>query len=239
MPGYVATDHFAMTAAEFSVQSSSTRETREYAMAMAADGDVACESSAFNVTTEYSADYKHCGTNNTLLVDAASVVTSPTGGIFAKFGAVADSKLITGIELSFDNKSLPALSITGHNHTNNAHAGTFERQFDVSGCIPAAQGYGVPTLGTGDYAITIAATSAFTGATYSIACEHMDTEDEGGDHFNGQNRTCRVDVTVEGIGVQGDVTLGANWIEDDNEDGDSNEGTDTFSVAAHLYVDAI
>jgi len=233
MPGYAATDIFSL-GANFSPQSSSTRETREFAQVLAADGDLACESSGFNVTTEYTGEYGHCGGSNGVVTDL--------GTVLSQFGGVEDSKIVTGVDIVMDNKSHPTVTVTGHNHANNAHAGS-ERTYDVAGKIGDQQGVGITlaTFAAGSLtnsSITPANNTAITRITYSVSCEHMDTEDETGDHHDGQNRTCRIDLTVEGIGTEADITLGSDWATDDTEDSDANDASDTFSVTAHQYVDA-
>jgi len=228
MPGFAATDLFSV-GAEASPQTSTTSETRERSLTLAADGDKACESSAYNVTTEYTADYQSCSTGS---------IVATLGTFLSTFGAVQDSKIITGIEITLSNKAYPSFSITGHNHASNPHT-SGERDFDASVSIPAQIGTGItmPMLATTKQ-ISIAATSDVTGATFSIALEHMDTEGADGNHFDGQNRTCRVEASLTGIGVEGDVTWAADWIVDDNSDTDSNQESDTFTTSAHMYIDA-
>jgi len=228
MPGYAATDLFSV-GAEASPQTSTTSETRERSLTLAANGDKACESSAYNVTTEYTADYESCSTGS---------IVATLGTLLSTFGAVASSKLVTGIEITLSNKAYPSFSITGHNHAVNAHT-SGERTFDASAAIPAQIGTGItmPMLATTKQ-ISIA-TSTVTGATFSVTLEHMDTEGADGDHFDGENRTCRVEASISGIGNEGDVTWGADWIVDDNSDTDSNQESDTFTTSAHMYIDAI
>ena len=45
----------------FKPQRSTTTVTRERAINLSNIGDVACESDAFNVTTNYTGEYEYCG----------------------------------------------------------------------------------------------------------------------------------------------------------------------------------
>lgn len=229
MPGYEATDLFGL-GSNFSIQSSSTRETRERAMSLKANGDVACESGEFNVTFEYENVAEHCG--------ATAGTRSDLGAKLTGFGGVFDSKVLTSLEHTLNNKAIPSLTLQGHQHEENAHT-TGLRVYDVSALFPDGQGHGVDLSSlTADNAITISANGSFTGATFTASLEHMDSEGADGDHFDGQNRTCKVEVRLEGLGAKSTVTLGANWILDDEEDSDSNQESDTFSITAHQYVNA-
>ena len=239
---FAATDLFSL-GSDFSPQTSNTRgDGGQRAVVLAADGDMACESAAFDVITEYTAEYSHCGSSNGVTTDLNAVTTAPTGGPLAKFGCVMATALLTDIELSFSNNDFPSIRLTGHIHAANNHAGTDERQFNIGGICPNQQGLGISFLpfdNSGANEVSIAATSTVAEIVYSASLTHMESVGASGNHFRGQNRTCIVTIRLSGIGVQGDVTLGSNWISEDNEDADSNQDDDTFNLTAHQYIDAI
>jgi len=219
-----ASDLFALPAA-FNEQNSSTTVTRERDVNLDASGDLACESAEFNVTTNYSSTYQYCGT--TLVTDAL------TEKVFTEFGDVLDSKLVDSIEVSFGNKTQPEITISGHNHSVNPHLLDTLRHFDISAIVPDAGGVGVPAV-TG---VTVAATNAPQSASISAAFEHMDVEGADGDHFGGENRTCIVTLSMSGVGPASGITLASPWVADDVGDEDANTDPDSFSIAAHQYVD--
>jgi len=228
MPGFAATDLFAI-GVNASVQSSRTSETRERSETLSSIGDIACESDAYNITTEYSADYEVCSGNT---------VVAALGAALTAFGAVKDSKLITAVEVSLSNKAHPSFSITGHNHAVAPHT-TGERDYDVSLAIAAQDGSGITMpMMVGNKQISVGVNSSVTDVTFSVELQHMETEGADGNHFDGENRTCRVDVSITGIGVENDITFGSDWAVDDNENTDSNQDSDQFTTGAHLYVDA-
>ena len=236
---FTATDLFLL-GSPFSVQSSSTRgDGGERAQVLAADGDVACESAAFNVGTEYSAEYQHCGTANDINTDLDAVVTVPVGGPLEKFGCYMNSQaLLTELELTMSNKDYPTLRLTGHDHAVNPHTGSDVRTFEIGDLIPAVQGIGIPTLLSADNLISFAATSTPTEVVMTASLQHMESEKADGDHFRGQNRTCMIEVRVSGVGTQADVTFASNWKTGENDDGDSNQEDDTFSISAHQFIAA-
>lgn len=224
---FESTNLFAL-GADFHAQTSSTTVTRERDTNLASDGDVACESDAFNVQTNYSAEYKYCGTD----------LNTDLGTFLTAYGDVEDSKLVTGLSIDFNNKEYPSISVEGHNHAVNPHtnASVNLRLFDIGTplAIGAIGGVGVPAI-TG---ITVAATNAINSATISASHEHMDVEGPSGDHFDGQNRTCRVDLTISGIGPASGITVGGLWIIDDLGDEDGNSDPDSFNITCHQFVDA-
>ena len=219
---FQASDLFAMPA-QFKEQRSSTTVTRERDINLDADGDVSCESEAFNLTTNYSNDFQYCG----------SALSTDAGVFLSTFGEVQDSKAVTGASIDFSNKEQPSVSVEGHNHAVAAHdTSPALRTYNISTIIPAAGGVGVPTIA----GVTVAATNAIQSAGFSIAVEHMDTENADGDHFAGQNRTCRVDLNLSGVGPASGITIAGTWKIDDLGDEDGNTDPDSFSISCHQYV---
>jgi hypothetical protein len=222
---------FSTLDAGFHPQTSSTSISRERDMNLANDGDVACESAEFNVITAYSCEYKFCEPA------VAAGLREALATVLTQFGDIRDSKAITSIELSFNNKEYPTLSIEGHNHAVNPHLTDYGREFDVSTIVlPATfSGVGIPAIPD----VTVAANNAIQSATISISMEHMEVEGSTGDHFASQNRTCRVDLSLSGVGPDSGITYTAStWVKDDESSEDANTDPDSFSISVHRYVDA-
>lgn len=245
MPGYAATDLFSL-GSNFSVQTSSTPRSAERAEALASDGDVACESGLFNAIQEARASYKHCGTSDTLAADWATDV-----GTAGALGDVIGIYILTEATVTLNYKDLPMIELVGHAHmdvdatvgddwTEHAdnHSGS-ERTFDITGLIPAQQGQGIPgTIFSSNDAISISSSGTITEVVFSYSCQHMDTEASDGDHFDGENRTCRVEARISGFGSVSMLSIGSNWKWDEDENSDSNTESDAFTMTVHQYVDA-
>ena len=206
----------------FHVQSSSTEPYSTEAVALTSGGDLAC-SSTHDAGNNYSASYKYCGSD--LDTDAGALLTA--------FGAVRDSKLITGLDISFPGPGeQPELTVTGHDHGVNTHdSGTNPpNTFDVSAIVPDSIGTGVPAL----IANTNADAEQVSGSL-SFAANHIDVESNSG-HWVGESVTCRCDMTLDFVGV---ATLTAgDWLQILTASSDGNEEIDTSSVTAHQYIDA-
>tara|TARA_R110000851_G_scaffold38116_3_gene98005 strand:- start:58 stop:729 length:672 start_codon:yes stop_codon:yes gene_type:complete len=213
-----ATDLFGL-GGSFHAQSSSTDPFSTEDVALSSIGDVSC-SNVHNSGTDYSASYRYCGTN----------MVGGLGAILTGFGAVNNGILVTGIDVTFSVGAQPEISITGHNHTTNPHAGTnAANSFDVSGAFSGGS-LGVVTVGTQ------ANTNAeATGSSFSFSLNHIDVESTTG-HWVGESITARCDASVDYVGVAS-VTAAA-WDQLLTATSDGNEEIDTSSVTAHKFFAA-
>lgn len=215
-----ATDLFSL-GASFHAQSSSSEGYSTEAVALAADGDVAC-TRLHDSGTNYSATYKFCGTN----------IVTALGSVLAEFGGVRNGKLVTGIDISFSAGEQPEITVNGHNHTTNAHGATnAPNVFNVSAAIAGTVGAGnVAEIGTQ------AGTNAdVVSSSFSFSLNHIDVEGSQG-HAAGESITARCDVTLEYVGVPSVTASSWNQILYAYTDG--NEELDAATVTAHRFFDA-
>ena len=213
-----ATDLFSLHA-NFKEQSSSDNDAADFAQVPDANGDVAggCESAAFNNRNEYSMTANYCGTD----------IVSDFGTFLTTFGEVQNSKAIEEIVVEFSNDAYPAVTVRGHNHDSNAHSSL--QDADVSSVIPASTGgVGCPDIWT-----DAGTDSSPIGVTVTFGLEHVDVNGEDGEHWVGDNKNFRADVTARYVGSPTLTTTG--WKVDSQESSDSNDEFDTFTITAHKY----
>lgn len=213
-----ATDLFSL-GGSFHAQSSSTDPFSTEDLALASDGDVSC-SNVHNSGTDYSASYRYCGTN----------MVSDLGSVLTEFGGVNNGKLVTAIDFTFSVGAQPEISITGHNHTTNAHSGTNAANvFDVSGAFSGGS-LGVVTVGT-----QTNTNAEATGSSFGFSLNHIDVESNTG-HWVGESITARCDASIDYVGVASVTAAGWNQLLTASSDG--NEEIDTSSVTAHKFFAA-
>ena len=223
--GFGASDLFAM-AANFHEQSSSSILNETMANIRDANGNYECETGDLNSTTEYNNSFAYC--------NASPDIASDLGTSLSQFGDVFDSKKMVGMTINFTAGQYATVEVTGHQHTENAHvSGIADGYTDASAAIPASAGFGVPTL-TGQ---TIGAGATPISMTITLSCDHVDTEDEGGDHFVGKNIAFKAEVTATYTGSPTTVE-GTGWTTDSEGDNDSNSEYDGYTYTAHRYFDA-
>lgn len=138
----------------------------------------------FNARTEVTATYK-----------ADLTGSAPTLPLV--LGALVNSLILTGINLNTINNDFATMTLTGHNHTANAHVATPLNV--VTHGYTLTDGFGVTDFlgGTaGDNASPIS-------GSINIVCDHVDRLDESGDHLIGQNFNARAEATTTWAGVPG------------------------------------
>jgi len=213
-----ATDLFSL-GANFDAQSSSDSDMQDFASVADANGDVGggCESAGENDRNEYSCPYGYCGSD--IVTDLGTVLTT--------FGEVVDSKALTELTVNFRLDAYPELTLTGHQHDNNAH--TALDNADVSSVIPASTGgVGCPDIWT-----NADTDSSPISVTVRFSLEHVDRNDADNQHWVGANKNFRVDVTAEYIGTPSLTTTG--WKVDSVVSNDSNAEMDTTVYTAHKF----
>jgi len=224
---FLAGDLFGLHA-NFKEQESSTRVTREFSIVKDAYGDKSCETAASNIRTDVTNRYEYCG----------ATIVSDAGTFLSTFG-FSGSYAVDSAEFTFSAGQKPGLSVSGHNHADNAHADVWPsgHSLDASGVIAASQGGdGIPALTASTHVITEANDSIVTDMSITLAIEHVDVNGASNEHWAGTSRNCRVDLRISGVGVASDISLGTSWVQDDVADNDSNETADTFEITAHLYI---
>lgn len=226
-------------AAAFNTTDSTTSVKRTNVQALDELGNVACQRSV-GVQTEYTQTANYCGTN----------FVSDLGTFLTKFGDVQNSKIVTGLSVTLSAAGYVTVQVTGHNHAENAHtAGLTVGYADVSNFFPheatepfvAWNGFGVPTFG-----VTVGDNASPSGASVTFSMNHIDTNDQNGDHLVGKNITpkCELKMDFEGIPTSNTAALletdfGAMTSDmlvplvDSTDSSDANSKFDTFSFTAH------
>ena len=211
--------------ANFKAQRSSDSDLSEYAHVQDADGDTAggCTSDAMDDRNEYSGTTQYCGTD--IVSDAGTLLTS--------FGLLAGAKVPTEISFTFSRDNMPEMTIVGHNHDDNAHAASpAMRAADVSSVIPGSTGgVGVPAI------LENSDTDADpVSATVRFSLEHVDENGATNQHFVGNNKNFRCDITITYLGTPTLTTTG--WIVPSLETADDNNTMDAYTISAYRFFSA-
>jgi hypothetical protein len=242
----VASNLFGMNAAFKSTNSTTSVKTTNV-QAMDERGNVACQRNV-GEQTDFTQSAVYCGSD--FVGDLAAFLT--------QFGNVQDSKIITGLTINMTAAGYVTVEVTGHNHGENAHAAGLSIGYaDVSDFLPHAaavveppksaepfyawNGFGVP-----DFGITLGSNASPASATVSFTMNHIDTNDENGDHLVGKNTNprCELKMDFEGIPTSNTATLieadfaalagdMLNALVDNADKSDANSAFDTFSFTAH------
>jgi hypothetical protein len=237
-----ATNLFSLPAGFNTTASSSSLKTTN-AQAMDELGNVACQRNV-GEQTDYTQSANYCGSD--FVGDLATFLT--------QFGNVKNSKIITGLTVNASEGNYVTIDVTGHQHAENAHAaGLAVGYADVSDFFPhetgeafeAWDGFGCP-----DFGVTVGANSSPSSWSVSFTMNHVDTNDENGDHLVGKNITprCELKMDFEGIPTSNTAALleadfGVNTndmlvpLVDSVDSSDSNSAFDTFSFTAHANTD--
>ena len=215
-----ATDIFAL-GGNFRAQSSSTdNEDNQTVPVHDADGDVSCETAAFGDKLSVTSELKYCG--------------SALGTDLPAIGSVSGGYVIESIAIATSATETPTISISGHNHTANAHA-TGLASYDWPAAIIAELDAIVGKKGAVDFFDNDGASVATQSSTITGSCQHIDTEDSDGDHLAGDNYEGKIEVTQEFVGIVSAITDAAFQI-DSNSGSDGNTELDTSSITGHIYL---
>jgi len=221
--GFQASDLFAL-GANFHEQSSSSIDMDDRANIMDKDGNVECETMV-NGRVEYTNEFAYCNASPDIKTDLSTQLT--------QFGDVFDSKKMTQMTVTFTAGAYATVSITGHQHDDNAHTSAVADGYaDVSAALPSGAGFGVPTL-TGQ---TLGNDAQPQSLTITFSCNHVDREGGDGTHFVGKNITVLAELTEEFVGTP-DTATATGWTTDTKGPSDQNQDFDTYTYTAHRYFD--
>ena len=245
-----ATNLFGLSA-NFNTQSSTTTVGTQNVATNDESGNVACQQ---NITeqTDYTQTATYCGTD--FITDIGTFLT--------EFGNVQNSLgVITQLTINMTAGDYATIEITGHNHEINPHVAGLDIGYaDVSDFLPHWEGVSPPTTGESfyqwdgfgvpDFGVDTGANSSPSSATVTFSMNHVDTEDEGGDHLVGKNITPRCELTLDFEGIPTSNTASEIELDmrgnsedmlmvyvDSTDTNDSNSEFDTFSCAAHANTD--
>ena len=119
-----------------------------------------------------------------------------TNAIPAAIGALENSLILTGNNISTSAEGYAQMALTGHNHTKNAHAASPALRTATHGkTVTKAFGCTDFLGGTaGDNASPIS-------SSLNIQCDHADQNDADGDHLVGENHNFRMEAKTTWAGV--------------------------------------
>lgn len=206
-----ASDGFgAITGCE--LQSDTPNLQSDRARALGASGDEAANN-LHNERTEYSATYRIVSDTN----DVADLI----------LGAVVNGRDVTRIHIGTQaGDEYNTVEISGHNHTDNAHADTLKQVAiaDVIGEI-AITAYGAVDFLGG----TAGDNAALQSGSITFECQHNDKTDEAGDHLIGENYDAMATAESEWVGVP--TTAASGWDVTTKENPVSNTDFKTTRVS--------
>jgi hypothetical protein len=152
-----------------------------------------------------------------------------TNTVPANIGEVVNSIALTGISITLNKNAAARMTLTGHNHTANAHTATNLAAHGIE--ISAA--FGAEDLLGG----TAGDNAAVESVQVNITCDHTDEADEGGeDHFCGQNHNAKIQVTQTWLGVPTTAFDSATWQGTATETTDVNSGFTRTVVNVTKYL---
>ena len=163
-------------------QSSSSSVISDRARTLDKDGNQAA-STIYNERTEVTTSYEANAT--------ASVSILP-----ASIGDLVNSLIVTGIDVTTSATAFATLSLTGHNHTDNAHTSSPALN-KAAHAITDTVGFGAVDFLGG----TAGANADIESSTLSISCEHSDVEAKDGKHLVGENYDGKIVATTVWNGV--------------------------------------
>jgi hypothetical protein len=215
-----ATDLFLL-GGDFEAQSSTTTHTDDTIEAFKNNGDPACTTEGVNGRTDYSCEYIYCGT---------TFVTDIHAALLTSFGSIKDSKAVTDVTITYATGQYISVSVSGHNHDENAHESGFLDTFDANDILISPDGDINP--GVYDFFTLANAATCVTTASLSFSIDHDDIECGSGDHGAGLNLRARATGTIEYVGDVNINDVDAAWTVTTNEVNDQNSGFCTESITA-------
>jgi hypothetical protein len=174
---------------DWSEQSSSSNVVSDVAKALNNIGNQVA-SKVHNARTEVSTPYTANKNGN---------CAAPT-----VLGKLVNSLVLTGIEIATSATAHATMTLTGHNHADNAHADTLQQV--THGLASAVTGFGATDFLGG----TAGSAADVESGSISITCEHTDIVASDGDHLVGNNYNATVSATTVWNGVPS-ATVGAGW----------------------------
>lgn len=151
----------------------------------------------------------------------AAALTAPT--IPATLGAVVNGYILTSIQVSTDREGFATMTLTGHNHTANAHT-TGEKS--VAHGITLTSGFGAQDFMGG----TPGSNASVKGGSITIECQHADENDNAGEHLVGENYTPMITAETEWVGVPS-AAAESGWDVTSKPNPTSNTAFETYSVS--------
>lgn len=213
----------------FVPQSSTPNATLQRAAGILANGDEGIHKT-YGAKTEHTIVYEH---------------QSNTGFIvLPQVGSVVAGLHIDSVDVEYNTKGWPKVSIKCHQHGTNAHtSGNTLNLFTPTVKLPSQ--FGIPRalaedvevdpddifkLGNDDAAIGI------SSMKYSLACQHQDDDGEAGEHLAGENRDGVEKIEIGLTGIPASVTTGTDWDKLADGTGKSNTSADTQTISLEHHI---
>lgn len=158
------------------------------------------------------AEAKDAGGNTTAAAQLDEKITyssaldcsNATNTVPPDIGALLDSKVLESIGIELDYKACAKMTLSGHNHTANAHATVLKAAHGIA----VTQQFGAVDMLGG----TAGANACVKHVSIQITCGHNDEPDASGDaHFAGANSGGKVVITQTWLGVPTTAYDAATW----------------------------
>jgi len=119
-----------------------------------------------------------------------------TNSIPAAVGALENARILTGIFIQTSAEGYAQMTLTGHNHTDNAHAASPALRTATHGITLAS------CFGATDFLAGTAGTDASPiSGSIDIKCDHVDQVDKDGNHLVGENHNFTMEAKTTWAGV--------------------------------------
>jgi len=212
-----ASDVFSL-GGSFIAQSSSGSIDWAHAKMKKANGDFEVFSATFNAIDNQTCTY----TFNAL---------TGLGAALPAVGEVSNAYIITGLEVSSSTGESPTITVTGHQHEEEAH--TANNQYAVSAAMIALM---TGAVGAYDLGGLASSPTCVQSSTYTLGGNHVDAECAEGDHWVGQTIEGIETISVNYIGHISSTATIADWTVTNTTLDDSNDAFDLSSVSAEKLV---
>ena len=207
-------------------QNHSDDQNENFSQVLDGNGDVGCESDPYGGIDEISAVYGYCP-------NAANELGTALQKIL--LGDTHNGFCVTSIAIAATNSGPLQFTFTGHNHDEQAHAGS-EAQYQLPSSLVTILNAADPKQGVIDwFSKETGGSVGAQSSSLNFACEHTDVEYGAGDHLAGDNSLGRIDASVEYAGAASGEPA-AEWSRDTRNDTKSNNAPTTSSISAHQFV---
>ena len=180
------------TLTNWNEQSSNSSVVSDRARVLSKDGDQSA-SKTYNERREVTTSYEAGAATGCSILPA-------------QIGALTNGLIVTGIDVTTSATAFATLSLTGHNHSDNAHA-VSQALESVEHGISESLGFGAVDFLGG----TAGANADVESSTISISCEHTDVESKTGNHLVGANYDPKVSATTVWNGVPTTPAATGTW----------------------------
>lgn len=125
----------------------------------------------------------------------------------SSLGAVlnSDAAVLLGVTINTTATGMATMNLRGHQHGSNPHADAAALRV-VSLAAYSLNGFGAKDW----FGATLGTDASVESSSLELSCEHVDSDDDDGDHFAGENYNARGTATVTYLGVPTDI-VATGW----------------------------